>query len=133
VALLRHRVWHWRDDVPARVTVADLAAELGLGRGTGRNSPIQHTLERVLQFRFAGAGSVDSELQVYTQVPPVAPRRLHRLPRWAAGRHEHHLGEHLDALARATPGDGPPAHVRMAAPLDRLATNPTAKPMSLGR
>ncbi len=53
VALLRHCAWRWQDAAPARVKTEDLAGELGLGRGTGRSSPIWHTIERVVRFRFA--------------------------------------------------------------------------------
>ncbi len=53
VLLLRHCVSLWRDATPARVPTEDLARQIGLGRGTGRHSPLWHTIERVVHFRFA--------------------------------------------------------------------------------
>ena len=127
VLLLRRCPLLWREAAPARVGVEDLARQLGLGAGTGRSSPIWHTIERVVRFRFAATGP-PGELQVYTEVPPVPARQLDRLPSWCRREHERLLGQHLDRLARLT---GPsvisatetvPAHVRMANQLDRLAS-----------
>lgn len=137
VALLRHCAWRWRDAAPARVRTEDLAGELGLGRGTGRSSPIWHTIDRVVRFRFAATAS-PGELHVYTEVPPVSARQLDRLPTWSRNQHERLLASHLDGLARsagqsiAVP-DQPPAHVRMAQHLDRLSNHAAVKAPTLGR
>ncbi len=129
VLLLRRCPWLWREATPARIPAEDLARQLGLGSGTARNSPVWHTIERVVRFRFA-AMAAPGELQVYTEVPPVAARQLDRLPSWCRREHERLLGQHLDGLARlpqpplraVTP---PRAHVRMAQHLDRLSTRPS--------
>lgn len=126
VSFLRQCIWHWQDGTPARVTTSDLAAELGLGRGTGTNSPLWRTIQRLDHFRPARlrVGQV-AELEVFTRVPPVESYRLDRLPRCVRGRHDHHCGARLEAIARQAE-DGPPPHVRMAERLDRMTHNPSA-------
>lgn len=136
VLLLRHCFALWRDSMPARVESEDLARQLGLGRGTGRHSPLTHTIERLVRFRFASMAS-PGELDVFTEVPPLPVRTLERLPSWSRERHEHLLGQHLDGLAHAS-GTGPvpieqPANVRMAQHLDRLANHAGSQTPSLGR
>ncbi len=127
VLLLRRCPWLWREAAPARIPTEDLARQLGLGTGTGRSSPVWHTIQRVVRFRFA-AMAAPGELRVYTEVPPVLSRQLDRLPSWCRQEHERLLGQHLDGLARlsgatVTPASDPsPAHVRLAKHLDRLST-----------
>lgn len=138
VLLLRRCAWLWREGEPAKLPLEDLAAQLGLGRGTGRNSPARRTVERVVQFRFA-AMPAPGELHVYTEIAPVPAYKLDRLPSWCQTQHERLLGEHLDALARsasppAVPGPTTPApHVRMAERLDRLTHQAAANTSSLHR
>lgn len=138
VLLLRRCPWLWREATPARVPADELAAQLGLGRGTGRNSPVRHTIERLVRFRFA-ATPEPGELHIYTEVPPVPTRQLERLPGWCRDEHQRLLGAHLDGLARSTatgrptPAVGPPSHVRMAERLERLAGQPTPIAPSLSR
>src|SRR3712207_5925681 len=55
--LLRRCAWLWRDSEPASVRLEELAGQLGLGKGVGRSSPIWHTVERVVRFRFAAMPS----------------------------------------------------------------------------
>ncbi len=133
VALLRHCVWLWQDAVPARVQAGDLAAEIGLGRGTTANGPLWHTMTRLERFRLASLAETGSELRVYTQVPPLGPRKLDRLPRWSRARHERLLGQHLDALATAGKQVEPPPHARMTARLDRLTTRAATTSRTIGR
>ena len=71
VLLLRHCVSLWRDATPARVPTEDLARQIGLGRGTGRHSPLQHTIDRLVHFRFASMAT-PGELHIYTEVPPLS-------------------------------------------------------------
>ena len=137
VLLLRRCAWLWRESAPARVPVEELAGQLGLGRGTGRNSPVWRTVERVVRFRFADTPA-PGELFVYTEVPPVSDRVIERLPRWCQDEHHRLLGHHLDTLARSA-GQAPPsepvvpAHLRMAQRLDRLASQPSATARTLSR
>ena len=138
VLLLRRCAWLWRDATPARVAAEDLAAQLGLGHGTGRHSPVWRTVELVARFRFATMAS-PGELHVYTEVPPVPDRQLDRLPAWCRKQHERLLGQHLDGLARSAgqsvsvPAEGPPAPVRMAANLQRVTTHAAVNRPTLGR
>lgn len=135
VLLLRRIPWLWREATPAEVDVGELGAQLGLGRGDGRHSPIARTVDRIVRFRFAawsGAGTLD----VFTEAPPLSQRHLDRVPRWCANRHEQLLSAHLEALGQA--GAVAPAAVspfrpaseaaRMSQQLDQL---PTAR-MSTG-
>ena len=128
--LLRRCAWLWRDGEPARVATEELARQLGLGKGTGRSSPIWHTVERVVRFRFAAMPS-PGELHVYTEVPPLPDRQLERLPSWCRREHDRLLGQHLDGLARsagqtAAVEASPPPHERMAQRLERLTNQPSA-------
>lgn len=99
VLLLRRATWLWRSGTSVAVRPADLAQGLGLGRGTGRASPFARTLERLVSYRFA-APSGPGGLDVYTEVPPLGPRQLERVPAWTQEVHENLLTRHLEALAR---------------------------------
>lgn len=136
VLLLRHCVLLWRDATPARVPTEDLARQIGLGRGTGRHSPLQHTIDRLVHFRFASRAT-PGELHIYTEVPPLSAHQLDRLPPWSRIQHDRLLGPHLDGLARAAgqapvPSE-PPPHVRMAQNLDRLTNHAASQAPTLGR
>ena len=62
-----------------RVSPADTAGALGMGRGTGRHSMISRTIERACQFRAAFV--VDEHtLAVRSLLPPLSGRQLSRLP-----------------------------------------------------
>lgn len=138
VLLLRRCTWLWRDATPARIPTEELAGLLGLGKGTGSNSAIWHTIERIARFRFA-AIPTPGEVQVYTEVPPVPAHQLDRLPRWCRTEHDRLLGQHLDALAQsagqAAPVKGapPPPHVRMAQRLERLTNQASTTAPTLSR
>jgi hypothetical protein len=108
VLLLRRIPWLWRESAPAEVDVGELGAQLGLGHGDGRHSPMARTVERIVRFRFAswsGPGTLD----VFTEVPPLPDRHLDRVPRWCVERHEQLLTAHLDALGKQSGGVGAPA------------------------
>ena len=135
VLLLRRCFRLWREAEPARIPVRELAHQLGLGQGTGAHSPVWHTLDRVVRFRFAARAS-ETEFHVFTEVPPLRPRQLDGLPGWCQDEHERILAQHLTALA--TPpnpelGGGAGPHARMAERLQRIAHQGTATPRSLGR
>lgn len=121
ILLLRRMPDLWKQSYPTiGVPLDELGRSLGLG-GTGRNSPLWRTLERLVTFRFA-AWSGDRELDVYTEAPPLSARHLERVPESTRTLHEQLLGAHLDGLAAATSTassiDARPA--RMAERLDRL-------------
>jgi hypothetical protein len=62
-----------------------LGREIGLGSGTGRNSPIVRTLTRLVDFHLAEI--IDDRLGVYTTMPPLTRRQAARLPHHLAERH----------------------------------------------
>lgn len=113
VLLLRHTAQLWRDSDPAVVDSADLAQQIGLGKGRGTHSPLGHTLSRIVRFRFA-QWSAPGVLDVYTEVRPLRERDLGRVPDWSARRHDELLGRHLDSLSA-------PASSSMAAPANQAS------------
>lgn len=135
VLLLRRIPDLWKQSPTIAVPLDDLARSLGLGAGTGRNSPMWKTVERIVHFRFA-AWSGECELDVYTEAPPLGARQLERVPESTKARHEQLLGQHLDGLAAAstvTRLDSRPA--RLSDRLDRLQhlAAPALAPPGLGR
>ncbi len=124
VLLLRRVSALWRQQAPVTVDLSELATSLGLGRGTARSSPIRHTLERVVRFK-AAAWSGPGELDVFTEVPPLSPRQLARVPAWTARQHNELLTRHLAELAeRASTPAVPSTALNMTARLDRLQHRP---------
>lgn len=122
VLLLRRMPMLWREGLSVEVDPAELAASLGLGTGTGRNSPLVRTLDRLERFGFAQQ-RILGDLEVFTEVAPVADRQLDRLPAWSRQRHQVLLGAHLDRLA--APAATPPAPTDVAARLNYM-TRPAA-------
>jgi hypothetical protein len=83
--VLLRRLAIWLEASPAGVYIelADVAADLCLGRKTNRNSPIRHTIARLC--RFDMAQWQPDALAVRTIIAPVPPGQLARLsPRVAA-------------------------------------------------
>ena len=84
------------------VSLPDLASELGLGHGPGRNTPVVRTLCRLVTF---GLATIQGDaLAVRRSVPPLTRRHLRRLPIHLVERHQ----------AETTRTAGPPA-VRLTA------------------
>jgi hypothetical protein len=120
VLLLRRMPELFRASPDPVVPLDELGRSLGLG-GTGEHSAIRRTLDRLVQFRFASwAGP--GELDVYTEVPPLGPRHLDRVPESTRRVHDALLATHLDALAAP-----PPRTEDLLARLDRLQ-DPTPVP-----
>lgn len=120
VLLLRRTSELWRESIPAEVETTDLAAQIGLGRGRGRHSPITKTVERLVRFRFAH-WAAPGVLDVFQEVRPVPSRDLSRLPQWSRGRHDQLLTAHLDEIAgrsATTPSPAPAPAVEE--PLDEV-------------
>jgi hypothetical protein len=70
-----------------RADLADTARALGLGAGTGKQSPIVRTIDRACMFgtmRRAGPG----ELEVRTHLPRLSRRQLERLPAVVRNSHD---------------------------------------------
>jgi len=99
VLLLRRLPTLWRQDLSIEVDLAELAHSLGLGRSTSPRGPMRRTLSRIATFGFA-TPSGDTDLDVYTEAPPLNQRQLDRVPASTSDRHHHLLGRHLDHLAR---------------------------------
>lgn len=73
---------------PFRLDIADLAAELGLGTGTGPNSTIHRTLARAERFGHARITGPD-HLEIAALIRPVPEALQRRLPH--AARLTHHV------------------------------------------
>ena len=122
VAILRRAPVLWTAAEPARVPAGELARSLGLGSGTGVHGRFPRALGRLVAFRFAEWVDDGRGLGIYTEVPPLGPKQVARLPEWCQAAHDRLLGAHLDAIAAGstTPMTSPPAAVSITARLDRL-------------
>lgn len=101
VLLLRRMPELFRSSADPVVRLDELGRSLGIG-GTGQHSAIRRTIDRLVQFRFA-SWSAPSELDVFTEVPPMGPRHLDRVPESTRRAHDSLLATHLDALAASSP------------------------------
>ncbi len=97
--------WLWRrlvrglDECPNgyRVQLADTARALGLGAGTGRNSMIVRSLDRMVQF---GAARRNGDVvEVRTHLPELSARQLRRLPPAVQRGHRQWLDDQLNPLS----------------------------------
>ena len=87
-ALRRLSAWVEADPTGVEVALPDLAHELGLGGGTGRNAPLVRTLARLVVFQLAAIDESRDAVAVLRLVPPLARRHLQRLPDHLAERHQ---------------------------------------------
>jgi hypothetical protein len=87
-ALRRLSAWAEAHPDGVEVPLADLARELGLGGGTGRNSPMVRTLARLVVFQVAQIDESRDALAVLRMLPPLARRHLRRLPDHLVERHQ---------------------------------------------
>jgi hypothetical protein len=62
-----------------RVSLAETARALGLGAGTGRQAPINRTVDRACTYGLARRSGPDT-LLVRTHLPPLTRRQVDRLP-----------------------------------------------------
>jgi hypothetical protein len=76
-----------------RVGLVDTARALGLGTGTGRNSPMVRTIDRARAFGLARE-LPDGDLAVRTSVPTLPRRHVQRLPEPLQRAHAAWLAEH---------------------------------------
>jgi hypothetical protein len=129
VLLLRRLPQLWHQDPLIGVAVEDLAVVLGLGRGTGRNSPVWRTIDRLCRFNFA-ARLTDNEVEVYTEVPPLSRRMLESLPPSIGAAHDQLLTAHLERLGLTAT---PPARPSPAAPAVPVAPLHVAASNGAGR
>lgn len=102
-ALRRLATWMTATPDGLVVPLTDLAHELGLGGGTGRNAPVVRTLARLVVFEMAQIDRARESLAVRRRVPPLARRHIRRLPEHLALLH----GSGPD-LGQATLEDAPP-------------------------
>lgn len=77
-----------------KIALADTARAIGLGGGTGKQSPMNRTIDRACMFG-AMRRIGDDELSVRTRLPRLTPRQLNRLPLAVRTSHD-------DWIARAS-------------------------------
>jgi hypothetical protein len=125
--VLRRMPVLWREEMPARVDVRELALSIGLGTATtGQQSRIVRTFDRLRKFGML-VGLDEASVGVYAHVPPVPQRLLKRVPDWTVRVHERLVQAHLEELAGGPPA---PAVDGVRARLDHLQR--TAGPRTLG-
>lgn len=98
------RLAGWLEGQPSGMAIelGDLAASIGLGHTTSRNSPVIRTLQRLVLF---GVARIEWDAYALARVvPPLAPRQMYRLPPYLAERHDHDLRR---MLAEAASGSRP--------------------------
>jgi hypothetical protein len=88
VYLLGRRFVDWLVASPDGLAVPlhPLSAAIGLGQGTGRNSPLVRSLGRMVGFGLARIDPGD-RLAVRRRWPPLSAARAGRLPSWLAQDH----------------------------------------------
>lgn len=95
--LLRRLPELWRHQAPAELPAGEFSQSLGLGAGTGPNSRLASTMDRLVRFGLARpdrAGGLD----VFLEVPPLQPRQLERVPEWTRSTHERLFTAHLEGF-----------------------------------
>lgn len=95
--LLRRLPELWRHQAPAEIPAGELSQSLGLGAGTGPNSRLASTMDRLVRFGLARpdrAGGLD----VFLEVAPLQPRQLERVPGWTRSAHERLFSAHLEGF-----------------------------------
>jgi len=121
--LLLRRFARGFDEFPGgfHIDLAETAQALGLGRGTGRNAPLQRSIDRACNFGLArrGAPAADAAanpvVQVRLHLPDVSAHQLARLPEsvrrshdaWSPGSECHRPGrvgqtDHLEGRRTQT-------------------------------
>lgn len=99
--LLRRLPELWRHQVPAEIPASEFSQSLGLGAGTGPNSRLASTMDRLVRFGLARperAGGLD----VFLEVAPLHTRQLERVPAWTRSTHERLLSAHLEGFEGVT-------------------------------
>lgn len=76
-----------------RLSVRDTARAMGIGTGTGRNGPLNRTIDRVCTFHLARRTSLD-EIEVRLHLPTLTRRQLSRLPLAVQNTHEEWVIRH---------------------------------------
>lgn len=76
-----------------RLSVRDTARAIGIGTGTGRNGPLNRTLDRICTFHLARRTALD-EIEVRLHLPSLTGRQLSRLPLSVQNAHEDWIARH---------------------------------------
>ena len=123
VVLLRRMPELWRHEVPAKMPADELSRSIGLGGGTGPNSRLAATLERLTKFGLARRGGDSDRFDVFLEVAPLQARQLERAPGWTRVTHERLFSAHLEGF------DGVAEHrakvTNVAVDLDRFRNRTT--------
>lgn len=97
VMLLRRVSDLWTGELSPTIDIADLAHMVGVGTGTGRQSPIWRTITRLERFRLARSAG-PGQLEIFTELPPLDAPALGRCSTWTRDQHARILDAHLADL-----------------------------------
>ncbi len=98
VVLLRRMPELWSHEVPARIRADELSRSIGLGAGTGANSRLVATMDRLSKFGLARRGPGPDQLDVFLEVAPLRDNQLERVPKWTRDAHERLFSAHLEGF-----------------------------------
>lgn len=129
--LLRRLPALWEQRTPASVSHGELSRSLGLGEGSGANSRLTHTLERLTRFGFAAWDRDTNTLDVFAQVPGLDRHQLAKLPQWTRDTHEQLFATHISAIQSRE--SMAPKVATITARLDRLQNPRSIETASLTR
>lgn len=124
--LLRRMPTLWIERAPATITYGELSRTLGLGGGSGANSRLMRSIDRVVRHGLATWEREGTGLDVYLQAPELNARQLERLPEWTRRAHLRLLDAHAQSI---TQRDETGRNVSViSARLDRIQQPRTATP-----
>lgn len=126
--LLRRMPTLWIEREPATIAHGELSRTLGLGGGSGANSRLLRSINRVVRYGLATWDREGTGLDVYLQVPELRARQLEGLPEWTRRAHFRLLDAHLQSITERG-GIGRDVAV-ISARLDRVQQPPTVKPVT---
>lgn len=126
--LLRRMPALWIERDPATITHDELTRTLGLGAGTGANSRLMRSIDRVVRYGLATWHEEGRSLDVYLQVPGLKPHQLDGLPEWTRRAHDRLLDAHVRQLADREETVSNVAAITVR--LDRLQHPRTLKPVT---
>lgn len=104
ILLLRRASELWEQELSPKIPVRELSSMIGLGHSHGRKGVMWRTLDRLERFKLAEITG-PSDITIFTEVPPLSPTQLGRVPTWTRDRHYVLLDAHLAELADLHRGD----------------------------
>lgn len=92
-----------------RISIPDTARAMGLGTGTGRNGPLNRTIDRACTFHLVRRPA-RGEIDVRLHVPSLTRRQLSRLPLSIRNSHRDWMSAHPELDRHPPSGSQPQQH-----------------------